>query len=177
MAVIIKFTRGLGVVSTTTTIAVGKCMSLNNSLKLFWVLATLFFLSALPAGAEEVLLTCTVKGFLMNSGMGKLEQSKETISVEVKTVGEDLLISTSGPVFYTMAAFSANDADFKGSNRSDANHYWVQSYSNESGINYDIKINRVTGRIDAFAQQTKGEMPTMSNFYGACKKINRENKF
>lgn len=152
-------------------------MFLSNSFRPHWALTFLFFLYPLGVSAEEVLLTCTVKGFAINSGMGKLDQPKETISVEVKTVGKELLISTSGPVFYTMAALSANDAEFEGKNRSDKNLYWVQSYSKESGINIDIKINRVTGRIDAFARQTKGEMPTMSNFYGECRKINKENRF
>ena len=149
----------------------------NNSLKLLGALIALFIFFPLGANAEEILLTCSVKGFVMNSGMGKMEQPKEIISVEVKTIGRELLISTSGPVFYTVTALSSNDAEFDGKNRSDKNFYWVQSYSKESAISYDIKINRVTGRIDVSTLQTKGEMPTMSDFYGVCKKINSKNKF
>ena len=126
--------------------------------------------------AKETRFECPVKGVFRND----YEQSNlkpERVTLILKDSNNDLTMRiVGGGAEYRAVAFSWSDKEYSSKNLSSSSMYHLNTDILETGNNFDIALDRVSGQLEV-TTQTKGKYGVLINFYGKCSPIKNTNKF
>jgi hypothetical protein len=126
--------------------------------------------------AKESRFECLVKGIFRND----YEQSNlkpEKVTLILKDSNKDLTMQIlGGGAEYRVIAFSWSDKEYSSKNLSSSSMYHLKTEILETGDNFDIVLDRVSGQLEV-TTQTKGKYGVLINFYGKCNPIKNTNKF
>lgn len=175
MVAVAQFTQVQKAVSITTAIAVEKYMFPSNKL-LFFVFSLLVVHG--PVNAAEKNLSCKVSGYLLTAVSAREALPTETVSVKILEDKGAIFIFISGSAYYSMGVTSESDSKVQGTDSSTKSTYSLRTYSRDTGNDYEVKIDRVTGMLSAKSSSSKdGSDRALISFSGPCTLAKNINKF